>query len=76
MDNVCRCAAKSAIDCCCDGVDWRSNREKELEVLCAELKAKVDSLIETLYEIENNSTETNIRSIARLAVLNCNGGAI
>ena len=29
----CQCAAKSEIDCCCEGVDWRSEREKQLESL-------------------------------------------
>ena len=36
----CKCAAKSAVDCCCTGVDWRSKREVELEAEI--IKEKID----------------------------------
>lgn len=41
---LCTCAAKSEADCCCDGVDWRSKREKQLEVENAHLYCLIDEL--------------------------------
>jgi len=35
-DLLCVCAARSQVDCCCEGVDWRSDREKQLESLVVE----------------------------------------
>ena len=38
---MCQCAARSENECCCEGVDWRSEREKKLETLVSELVAYV-----------------------------------
>ena len=52
----CKCAAKSAVDCCCTGVDWRSKREVELEAEI--IKEKIDhqqttiDLAKALSEVE------------------------
>ena len=37
----CQCMARSAAECCCDHVDWRSEREVELETENASLKAEL-----------------------------------
>jgi len=40
----CECWASSEWDCCCDGVDWRSLREVELEEFVKELSEKLEQL--------------------------------
>ena len=37
----CECFASSAGECCCDGVDWRSAREVELEAENKRLRSEV-----------------------------------
>lgn len=43
-DTVCTCAAISENECCCVGVDWRSEREKQLEDENRKLYCLVDEL--------------------------------
>jgi len=40
----CKCEAYAAIECCCDGVDWRSSREVELEAELADLRQVAQGL--------------------------------
>ncbi len=43
-DTVCTCAARSENECCCIGVDWRSEREKTLEAENTRLYCLIDDL--------------------------------
>jgi hypothetical protein len=44
----CKCAAYSASECGCVGVDWRSSREVELETLLTASEARARELFEAL----------------------------
>jgi len=54
----CKCEAYAAIECCCDGVDWRSSREVELEAELADLRQVAQGLRDDLSQCENELTNT------------------
>ena len=41
----CKCYAKSFADCACPDVDWRSNREVELEAQLAECRTGLKEIL-------------------------------
>ena len=49
----CKCSAWSENECCCEGVDWRSAREVELEEECKLLKDKVSALHDHLNDVRH-----------------------